>query len=227
MFTGIVQAIGRVESVEARNADLRLVLSTGDLSTAVAAGDSVAVNGLCLTAVAAVDPLLRVDVSRESLDRSCIGDWHPGLEVNLEPALTLATGLGGHLVSGHVDGIGEMLTTEPAARSRKLTFFVPPNLGRYIAVKGSVTIDGVSLTVNEVEDSAPGTSRAGCRFAVNIVPHTLERTIMATYRPGARVHIEVDLIARYLERLLSAPADPDGHGIDREMLARYGFNGTS
>ncbi|UCG72307.1 MAG: riboflavin synthase [Chromatiales bacterium] len=198
MFTGIVQALGEIQAIEEHGGDRRLVIGAGGLHLGGAGlGDSIAVNGVCLTAVDIEASRFAADVSRESLDLTTLGAAEVGQPVNLEPALTLSTPLGGHLVSGHVDGVGQLVSRHPEARSTRMVFEVPAELSRYVARKGSIAIDGTSLTVNEVED---------CRFGVNIVPHTLERTIMGDYEPGSRVNIEVDLVARYLERLLP-PAD--------------------
>jgi riboflavin synthase len=194
MFTGIIQAVGEIVAVEPVGGDARLRIDTGVLDLAGAGlGDSIAVNGVCLTAVEFSPGGFVADVSQETLSLTTLGNARQGSRVNLEPALTLATPLGGHLVSGHVDGIGKLLSMDPDARSTRMEFEVPIELSRYVARKGSITIDGTSLTVNAVE---------GEKFSVNIVPHTLERTIMGGYTAGAHVNLEVDLVARYLERLL-------------------------
>lgn len=194
MFTGIIQAVGEIVAVESVGGDARLRIDTGVLDLAGAGlGDSIAVNGVCLTAVEFSPGGFVADVSQETLSLTTLGNARQGSRVNLEPALTLATPLGGHLVSGHVDGIGRLLSMDPDARSTRMEFEVPIELSRYVARKGSITIDGTSLTVNAVE---------GEKFSVNIVPHTLERTIMGGYTAGAHVNLEVDLVARYLERLL-------------------------
>ncbi len=196
MFTGIVQALGEIEIVEERGGDRRLVMGAGGLALGDAGlGDSIAVNGVCLTAVDIEATRFAADVSRETLDLTTLGKAEAGQPVNLEPALTLSTPLGGHLVSGHVDGMGQLVSRDPEARSTRMVFELPADLARYVARKGSIAIDGTSLTVNEVD---------GRRFGVNIVPHTLENTIMGAYQPGVWVNIEVDLVARYLERLLPA-----------------------
>jgi len=196
MFTGIIQTVGRVEATEERGGDRRLTIATAGLDLSSAGlGDSVAVNGVCLTAVVLQTGGFAADVSRETLALTTLGELRVGSAVNLEPALTLATPLGGHLVSGHVDGVGVLISRIPEARSTRMVFDLPPDLARYAARKGSVCVDGTSLTINEVE---------GARFGVNIVPHTLEHTIMGDYATGQRVNIEVDLVARYLERLLAA-----------------------
>lgn len=209
MFTGIVQALGSIANSESRDGDLRLQVECGllDLSRQKP-GDSIAVNGACLTAVELGDNSFVADVSRETLDKTCLGDLESGSPVNLETALTLADALGGHLVSGHVDGIGTLLDIEPDARSVRYRFEVDPSLQHYIAAKGSVSIDGCSLTVNHVDAN---------RFDVNIVPHTQQNTIFQYYRSGTRVNIEVDIIARYLERLLEGRSDT-AEADDRRML---------
>jgi riboflavin synthase len=209
MFTGIVQALGSISHSESRDGDLRLRIDCGALDLSrVGLGDSIAVNGACLTAVELDEHSFVADVSRETLDKTCLGELEPGSPVNLETALTLADALGGHLVSGHVDGIASVIGIEPDARSVRYRFEVDPSLQHYIAAKGSVCIDGTSLTVNGVDEN---------RFDVNIVPHTQQNTIFQHYRTGSRVNIEVDIIARYLERLLEGRADATAAG-DHRML---------
>ena len=194
MFTGIIRAVGQVDEVQKHGGDCRISFRSGGLGLASGSiGDSIAVNGVCLTAIGLQEDSFAADVSAETLAMTTLGDLHAGDPVNLEPALSLQTPLGGHLVSGHVDGVGELVSMDSEARSTRMLFDAPADLSRYIVRKGSICIDGVSLTVNEVD---------GHRFGVNIVPHTLEHTIMNTYHPGSRVNIEVDLVARYLERLL-------------------------
>jgi riboflavin synthase len=193
MFTGIVQAMGAIVRVEPRGGDTRLVVDTGGLdATDVALGDSICVSGVCLTAVAIDATGIAADVSNETLSRTTLGMLKSGDCVNLEKSLRLSDRLGGHLVSGHVDGVGRVVAVESDARSQRWTFEVPPELSRYIAAKGSVCIDGVSLTVNEV---------ASNRFGVNLIPHTIGATTFQHKRIGDAVNIEVDLIARYVERL--------------------------
>src|SRR5579862_3591395 len=196
MFTGIVQDLGRVESLEQRGGDVRLSITcpTLDMSR-IALGDSVCVQGCCLTAVEVRGRTFAADVSRETLGLTTLGELAVGAAVNLEPALRAGDALGGHMVSGHVDGIARVTGVEADGRSRRLTIAVPPELMRYIAPKGSVTIDGVSLTVNEV---------AGSGFGVNIIPHTQTATTLGAVTAGTPVNIEVDPLARYLERLLAA-----------------------
>jgi len=196
MFTGIIQAVGEIRAVEAIGGDVRLRVGVGDLSLErVELGDSIAVSGVCLTVIEFAADEFAADVSQETLQLTTLGHAEAGSRVNLEPSLTLSAPLGGHLVSGHVDGIGEVVSLEPDARSTRIDFEMPEALARYVAKKGSIAIDGTSLTVNEVGDR---------KFSVNIVPHTLERTIMGRYEPGTRVNLEVDLVARYLERLNQA-----------------------
>ena len=196
MFTGIVQAVGRIEErIEHASGDVSLVIATAAISAAdIAVGDSICVSGVCLTAVEATPAGCRTDVSAESLARTTLRDLASGSRVNLETALTPDTRLGGHLVSGHVDGIAQVLARWDDARSVRFEFRVPEALAKYIAEKGSVCIDGTSLTVNGVD---------GADFDVNIVPHTLTATTLGELGPGSAVNIEVDQIARYVERLLS------------------------
>lgn len=217
MFTGIIEAVGKVAELQQRGGDARLRVLTGKLDLAdVALGDSIAVNGVCLTAVGLPGDGFVADVSRETLSLTGLGQLKPGSRVNLEKALTLATRLGGHLVSGHVDGLGTVVERHDDARSVRFTIEAPQELARYIAHKGSITVDGTSLTVNAVD---------GMRFELNIVPHTLQETIMDSYVAGQRVNLEVDLLARYLERLLlgDKAAQPGEAGVDLAMLARAGF----
>ena len=217
MFTGIIQAIGRITSMQGKGGDIRLGIETGKLDLSdVELGDSIAVNGVCLTAVELPGNGFVADVSRETLSLTSLGGLKPGSPVNLEKALTLATRLGGHLVSGHVDGLGTVISRQEDARSVRFVIEAPKELAKYIVHKGSITVDGTSLTVNGVD---------GARFELNIVPHTLRETIMDTYQPGSRVNLEVDLIARYLERLLlgDKAAEPGAEGLSMEALARAGF----
>ena len=195
MFTGIVQGVGRIRSVEPHGGDVTMWIETGDVPLAgVGIGGSIAVNGCCLTAIELEARAFKADLSRETLSLTTAGQWQPGTAVNLEEALTAGQALGGHYVTGHVDGVGQVVGRHDDARSVRVEFEVPAELARYIARKGSVTVDGVSLTVN---------GASGTRFDVNLVPHTLEVTILGGYRPGSRVNLEVDIIARYLERLVA------------------------
>ena len=193
MFTGIVQSVGSIEAVTPLEAGVRLTIEAGTLETSdIALGDSICVQGCCLTVVARNGRKLSFDVSRETLDCTA-GLGAPG-RVNLEKSLAMGDKLGGHLVTGHVDGVGEVLAFEDAGESRLLRLRVPQELARYVARKGSICVDGVSLTVNRV---------AADDFEVNLIPHTLEVTTLARLQPGAKVNLEIDLIARYVERMLS------------------------
>ena len=194
MFTGIIETVGRVEKIEPRGGDVTLSVDAGGLDLSdVSLGDSIAVNGVCLTVTALTANGFAADVSGETLRLTSIGDLDTGSGVNLERAMKAGDRFGGHMVSGHVDGLAEVVGREPDARSERFRIRAPAALAKYIAHKGSVTIDGTSLTVNTVE---------GCEFELNIIPHTLENTVIDSYRPGTRVNIEVDIVARYLERLL-------------------------
>jgi riboflavin synthase len=213
MFTGIIQAQGSITALERRGGDVRLsVQSTGLPFASYEIGESIAVNGVCLTAVVLRDDGFDTDVSVETLDVTNLGRLGVGSPVNLEPSLALGDRLGGHLVSGHVDCLGTVRRVESDARSVRLEIEMPAALARYVAKKGSVTVDGVSLTVNAV---------AGTVFEVNIIPHTAEVTIIGDYAVGSTVNIEVDLLARYLERLLSK----DEHGVTMEFLKEHGYGG--
>jgi len=194
MFTGIIETLGTVTALENRGGDVRLTIDSTGLDMAdVSLGDSIAVNGVCLTVVEMSDANFAADVSGETLRLTSIGQLAQGSRVNLEKAMRSGDRFGGHMVSGHVDGLAEVVSRRSDARSEHFRIRAPAELARYIAHKGSVTIDGTSLTVNAVE---------GCEFDLNIIPHTLENTIIGGYQPGVKVNIEVDIIARYLERLL-------------------------
>lgn len=194
MFTGIIQCTGTLSRSEPRGGDLRLTLAAPALDfSGVAIGDSISVSGVCLTAVKLGEHTFAVDVSNETLALTTLGDLREADVVNLEKALRLSDRLGGHLVSGHVDGVGRIVAIEPDARSQRWTIEAPGELARYIAAKGSICVDGVSLTVNAVADA---------RFSLNLIPHTVEATTFAQRRHGDRVNLEVDMMARYLERLL-------------------------
>lgn len=195
MFTGIIQSVGSIESIVANGVDKRVTVATAKISTStIALGDSIAVNGVCLTAVSIDDHSFTADVSAETIKLTTFRELSPGSEVNLELALTPHSRLGGHMVSGHVDGIGRIMSIRADGVSKRYEFEMDDSLSRYIARKGSICINGVSLTVNEVSDN---------RFSVNLVPHTLQETTLKSLREGSEVNLEVDLIARYLERLLS------------------------
>ena len=194
MFTGIIEAIGTIQNISPQAGDMRLTINTAKLDlTDVQLGDSIAVNGVCLTAIELTQNSFSADVSRETLSLTSLANLTANSPINLEKALTLATRLGGHLVSGHVDGLGQITERKADARSIRFHIKAPDELAKYIAHKGSITVDGTSLTVNAVN---------GAIFELNIVPHTLQQTIMNFYQVGQSVNLEVDLLARYLERLL-------------------------
>jgi riboflavin synthase len=196
LFTGIIQDVGIVRAIEARGGDVRLVIEVAQLPLAgLRPGDSVAVSGVCLTVLEPATRQFAADVSRETLSLTTLGTLQPGARVNLEPALRAGDALGGHLVSGHVDGIAEVVSIAGDARSVRVGFRCPAALAHYMARKGSVAIDGVSLTVNDVQ---------GSEFGVNLIPHTQAVTTLGEFTPGRRVNMEVDPIARYVERLLAA-----------------------
>lgn len=194
MFTGIISAIGDIASLEERGGDVRLTICSGNLNLAdVQLGDSIACNGACLTAVELTGEGFVADVSVETLNLTTIGNWQTGSRINLEKAMQATDRFGGHIVSGHVDGIGEVVALEEDARSWRFRLRAPREIAKYIAHKGSITVDGTSLTVNIVD---------GAEFELNIVPHTMQHTVMGDYIVGTKVNLEVDLVARYLERLL-------------------------
>ena len=215
MFTGIIQAVGKVNEIIPQAGDLRLGVHVGKLDRAIlTVGDSISVNGVCLTAVSFFAQGFYADVSKETLARTTFKYLAVGDQVNLEPALLAGARLGGHLVSGHVDGVGRIAMIQTAGRSQRLTVEPPSGLLHYIAQKGSICIDGVSLTVNEV---------SGVDFSVNIVPHTLEETTLGTCGAQQQVNLEVDLIARYLERLLLGASVEQNEKITTDYLAERGF----
>ncbi|RJG12169.1 riboflavin synthase [Pseudomonas cavernicola] len=217
MFTGIIEALGTIRAFSPKGGDVRVYVETGKLDLSdVKLGDSIAVNGVCLTAVELPGDGFWADVSRETLACSAFIDLKAGSKVNLEKALTPSSRLGGHLVSGHVDGVGEVVSREDNARAVQFRIRAPRELAKYIALKGSITVDGTSLTVNAVN---------GAEFELTIVPHTLGETIMADYRAGRQVNLEVDLLARYLERLLlgDKAAEPKASGLTESFLAENGY----
>lgn len=212
MFTGIIQSVGRIARLEPRGGDVRLYVDTADLDLSdVQLGDSIAVSGVCLTAVTLEPRGFGADVSNETLSLTTLGKHKAGDPVNLEKALRLADRLGGHLVSGHVDGVGKVVSVRPDGRSLRWVFEAPASLSRYIAAKGSICIDGTSLTVNEVN---------GHRFGVNLIPHTVEHTAFKARRPGDAVNLEVDVVARYIERLIGSGEPPR---LDENFLKQHGF----
>jgi len=218
MFTGIIEALGSIQAVDQKGQDLSLTILTGTLDLKdVHLGDSIAVNGVCLTVVALFDKGFRADVSSESLVHTRISDFKSGTKVNLEKALTLSTRLGGHLVSGHVDGIGSVVKRYKEGRSIRFEITCNSAIHKYIADKGSITIDGVSLTVTGLNEDG---------FTLNVVPHTVAQTTIQTYQVGQEVHVEVDLMARYAERLLSIGSsvnEPVAAPMDQAFLAEHGF----
>jgi len=197
MFTGIITDLGRVREVEPRG-DTRFVLETGYETASIDLGASIACSGACLTVVEKGPGWFAVDVSAETLSRTTLGDWQPGRAVNLERALRMGDELGGHLVSGHVDGVATLVDRAPEGDSLRLSFEAQEALAGFVSAKGSLALDGVSLTINEVEDQAGG----AVRFGVNIIPHTAEKTSLGALAPGDRVNLEIDLLARYVQRLL-------------------------
>ena len=195
MFTGIIQAVGKVEALTPQGGDLRISIDTGSLPReSVKLGDSISVSGCCLTVIAKRDQAFDADASKETLSLTTLGGLKSGSPVNLETALTLGTPLGGHLVSGHVDGLGLVKSRREEARSVRFDIELPQDLKRYVVHKGSICVDGVSLTVNALRDNV---------FDVNIIPHTMSHTVFGHYAVGSRVNLEVDVVARYIERLLS------------------------
>lgn len=212
MFTGIIKAVGIVESLRPQGGDVRLSVGAPDLEwEAQAAGDSIAVNGACLTIVELAREGFAADVSSKTLAVTTLGGLLPGAPVNLEPALAVGDKLGGHLVSGHVDCVGKVTRLEREARSLRLGIELPRDYRRYLAKKGSICVDGVSLTINEV---------SGSSFEVNIIPHTAGNTVIGGYERGTRVNVEVDLLARYLESLIG---DRGADGISHELLRAHGY----
>lgn len=202
MFTGIVTAVGEIRETR-KTGDLHAVIACPFDPAGITMGASIACSGVCLTVVdkggVAGDAWFAVDISAESVARTVPGRWEPGTKLNLEPALRLGDELGGHIVTGHVDGVAEVLGVCPEGDSRRIGFAVPGELAPYLAPKGSITVDGVSLTVNDVADQADGT----CHFSVNIIPHTAEVTTLGALAQGSKVNVEIDVLARYLKRMQS------------------------
>ena len=213
MFTGLIQSIGEITELKRDSNDLRIRIDSRGLDMGIVKlGDSIAVNGVCLTVVGFDNSSFRADVSAETLANTTLGSWASGQKVNMEKALTFSQPLGGHLVSGHVDGTGKILARNQDGRSVQFSIEAPKELEKYIARKGSICIDGTSLTVNAV--------KAG-QFEINIVPHTLDQTIIHQYQPGVLVNLEVDLIARYLEQMLIS--GETSQGVSLQSLQEYGF----
>ena len=217
MFTGIIQSIGEIAAIKPKGDDARVRILTNKLDLAdVQLGDSIAVNGVCLTAVELPGDGFWADVSAETLSCTTFKSLTVGTKANLEKALTPTTRLGGHLVSGHVDGVGKVVERFNDGRSVRFHIQTPDEMAKYIAEKGSVCVDGISLTVNAVK---------GAVFELNIVPHTLQETTMGKFKVGTEVNLEVDIIARYLERLIlgDKAADVETSGISMDMLSEHGF----
>jgi riboflavin synthase len=216
MFTGIIQAIGNVVQLESLGNDARIHIHTVDLGLqTVQLGDSIAVNGVCLTVIKLTTDGFYADISNESLQKTTLGALRVGNAVNLEKALTLQTPLGGHLVSGHVDSVGTIYKLATDGRSTRLHLHAPQALLKYIAAKGSICIDGISLTVNTIQQN---------EFTVNLVPHTLKNTTLDQAIAGQRVNLEVDVIARYLERLLLAQTESVPSKLTKNFLQQHGFS---
>ncbi|MEO1889005.1 MAG: riboflavin synthase [Cycloclasticus sp.] len=215
MFTGIIEAIGEIKRVEQQQGDVRLTVATAGLNLSDAQlGDSIAVNGVCLTAIELSAGQFVADVSNETLSATTMNNIKAGSPVNLESALQAQTRLGGHMVSGHVDGVGQVIERKADARSVRFTFAMPTEISRYVAQKGSICIDGISLTVNTVDDAS---------FSVNIVPHTLEMTTLGDRQVGDSVNLEVDVIARYLERLMLGGVKTEQSVDFKKLLNDNGF----
>ncbi len=221
MFTGIIQAVGEVAALQPSGGDLRLRINTGRLGLDdVALGDSICTNGACLTVVELPGDGFWADVSVETLNFTTLGGLVAGSRVNLEKALTATDRLGGHIVSGHVDGVGQVVGLSEDGRSIRVVMRAPDSLAKYIAHKGSICIDGTSLTVNAVN---------GAEFELNIIPQTMAETVFAEYRPGSKVNLEVDVIARYLERLMQGDAaahSAAASGLSMETLVEAGYSGS-
>ena len=213
MFTGIIRGVGQIAEQTDVGGDRRLTIDTGDIDlSTLREGDSVAVNGVCLTVIDPGKKSFSADVSLETLAVTTFGELPIGASVNLEPALRIGDALDGHLLTGHIDGIGHVTDIRQSARSEVIQFEVPVDLAPYVARKGAVAVDGVSLTVNAVEKTA---------FEVNIIPHTQEKTIITRYKSGTAVNIEVDIVARYLERLTASRDESTGVGL--ELLQKHGY----
>lgn len=217
MFTGIIESVGQVKSLQNVGGDIRLTVGTDIDMSDVHLGDSIATNGICLTVTAWGDHWYSADVSRESLDRTTLGRWKVGQPLNIEKAMLPTTRFGGHIVSGHVDAIGEITLMRHDARSLYFEVTAPKEIAKYLAEKGSITVDGISLTINHLN---------GCVLSLNLIPHTAERTNISTWQVGTAVNLEVDILARYMERLLlgdHAAIGKEDSKISMEFLADHGF----
>ena len=217
MFTGIIESLGKVESLQSVGGDIRLRIQTSLDMSDVHLGDSIATNGICLTVVEWGSNWYAADVSRESLNRTTLAQWKVGQAVNVEKAMLPTTRFGGHIVSGHVDAVGEITVVREDARSLYFEVTAPVEIARYLAEKGSVTVDGISLTINHLR---------GNILSLNLIPHTAERTNIGSWKTGAKVNLEVDILARYIERLLlgeKAAQVPQQSKISLDFLAANGF----
>ena len=215
MFTGIIEATGKLNAIRRQGADLSITISSDHLDfTDVKLGDSIASNGVCLTVTALGKHSFDADVSSETLAHTLFGQYQTGQVINLEKAMLPTTRMGGHIVSGHVDGVSQVVKLEQSGRAWQVWLALPKQLARYIATKGSITVDGISLTVNELSQGA---------FRLTIVPHTAQHTTIAALKVGSKVHLEVDLIARYLERLLNKDNAGAPGGVSLALLSQRGF----
>ncbi|OTG72787.1 riboflavin synthase [Acinetobacter sp. ANC 4169] len=217
MFTGIIESLGKVESVQSVGGDVRLRIGTSLDMSDVHLGDSIATNGICLTVIEWGENWYAADVSRESLNRTTLGNWKVGQRVNVEKAMLPTTRFGGHIVSGHVDAVGEITLVREDARSIYYEVTAPAEIAKYLAEKGSVTVDGISLTINHLR---------GNIISLNLIPHTAERTNIGTWKTGAKVNLEVDVLARYIERLMLGDKAADTNEqskISMNFLAENGF----
>ena len=217
MFTGIIESLGKVESLQSVGGDIRLRIQTSLDMSDVHLGDSIATNGICLTVVEWGSNWYAADVSRESLNRTTLAQWKVGQAVNVEKAMLPTTRFGGHIVSGHVDAVGEITVVREDARSLYFEVTAPVEIAKYLAEKGSVTVDGISLTINHLR---------GNTLSLNLIPHTAERTNISSWKTGAKVNLEVDILARYIERLLlgeKAAQVPQQSKISLDFLAANGF----
>ena len=219
MFTGLIETTGVLRQQQHSPRGMAVTITSSELDFSdVKLGDSIAVNGICLTVTALAEDAFSAELSHETLRHTTAADWQRGQRLNLEKALLPATRLGGHLVSGHVDTVVRLVARQPQGEAEDFWFETDSEYGRYLAVKGSVTIDGISLTVNGVEDSA-----GCCRFRLTLIPHTLAHTTLHQARPGLRCNMEVDLLARYVERLMGCQSKRAQGGISLDLLARTGF----
>lgn len=217
MFTGIIEAVGHISSLQPKGNDMRVRIGTGKLSMGdVQLGDSIATNGVCLTVIAFGHDYFEADVSIETIKRTGFVDYQVGQAVNLEKAMLATSRFGGHIVSGHVDGVGHIAQIDELGQTWEIWVQAPDNLAKYIAEKGSITVDGTSLTVNDVD---------GAKFKLTLVPHTLQETVIQHYQVGSKVNLEVDVIARYLERLMQGDNAAKGtsSGISEAFLAENGY----